>query len=208
MAPGWPTATAAPYATPRRLAVLVPGVPGTQPDRDVERRGPPLARAFDDNDRPTKAALGFARSVGVDVDRLVRIETGDGAWLGYRVTKAGATLSSLLPGMVERALARLPVPRRMRWADRDTEFVRPVHWVVLMHGAEADRDGDPRSVPRVAPPAGTASTILMTSRSRTCGRIRDGAPARRPRSGPVRGTHGDDSRTGGTGGGANSAGAR
>ena len=123
-----------PYATPRRLAVLVPGVPGTQPDRDVERRGPPLARAFDENDEPTKAALGFARSVGVEVDRLVRIETGDGAWLGYRTTKPGATLASLLPGMVERALAKLPVPRRMRWADRDTEFVRPVHWVVLMHG--------------------------------------------------------------------------
>ena len=124
----------APYATPRRLAVLVPGMPGTQPDRDVERRGPPLARAFDENDEPTKAALGFARSVGVEVDRLVRIETGDGAWLGYRFTKPGATLASLLPGMVERALGRLPVPRRMRWADRDTEFVRPVHWVVLMHG--------------------------------------------------------------------------
>ena len=124
----------APYATPRRLAVLVPDVPGTQPDRDVERRGPPLARAFDDNDEPTKAALGFARSVGVEVDRLVRIETGDGAWLGYRSTNPGATLASLLPAMVERALARLPVPRRMRWADRDTEFVRPVHWAVLMHG--------------------------------------------------------------------------
>ena len=126
---------AAPYATPRRLAVLVPGVPGTQPDRDVERRGPPLARAFDDNDEPTKAALGFARSVGVEVDRLVRIETGDGAWLGHRFTRPGATIASLAPEMVERALARLPVPRRMRWADRDTEFVRPVHWVVLMHGA-------------------------------------------------------------------------
>ena len=124
----------APYATPRRLAVLVPDVPDTQPDRDVERRGPPLARALDGNGEPTKAALGFARSVGVEVDRLVRIETGDGAWLGYRSTKAGAPLSSLLPEMVERALARLPVPRRMRWADRDTEFARPVHWVVLMHG--------------------------------------------------------------------------
>ena len=123
-----------PYATPRRLAVLVPGVPDTQPDRDVERRGPPLARAFDENDEPTKAALGFARSAGVEVDRLVRIETGDGAWLGHRFTKPGATLASLLPAMVERALARLPVPRRMRWADRDSEFVRPVHWVVLMHG--------------------------------------------------------------------------
>ena len=128
---------ALPYATPRRLATLVRDVPATQPDRDIERRGPPLARAFDENDQPTKAALGFARSAGVDVDRLVRIETESGAWLGYRSTKAGAPLASLLPDMVDRALARLPVPRRMRWADRDTEFVRPVHWVVLMHGAEA-----------------------------------------------------------------------
>ena len=128
---------ALPHATPRRLATLVRDVPATQPDQDIERRGPPLARAFDENDQPTKAALGFARSAGVDIDRLVRIETEGGAWLGYRSTKAGAPLASLLPEMVDRALARLPVPRRMRWADRDTEFVRPVHWVVLMHGAEA-----------------------------------------------------------------------
>ena len=123
-----------PHATPRRLAALLPGVPATQPDREIERRGPPLARAFDENDEPTKAALGFARSIGVEVERLVRIETGDGAWLGHRSVRAGASLASLLPDMVERVLARLPAPRRMRWGDRDTEFVRPVHWVVLMHG--------------------------------------------------------------------------
>ena len=135
-----------PYATPRRLAVLVPGVPDTQPDRDIERRGPPLARAFDGNDEPTRAALGFARSVGVEVDRLVRLETEAGAWLAYRTTREGEPLAALLPEMVERALARLPVPRRMRWADRDTEFARPVHWVVLMHGAEVV-DGEILGVP-------------------------------------------------------------
>ena len=128
-----------PYATPRRLAVRIPGVPGTQPDRDVERRGPPLAHAFDDKGAPTRAALGFAKSVGVEVDRLVRLTIPAsagraGAWLAHRFTETGATLASLLPGMLERALERLPAPRRMRWADRDTEFVRPVHWVVLMHG--------------------------------------------------------------------------
>ena len=125
-----------PYATPRRLAVRIPGVPGTQPDRDVERRGPPLAHAFDDKGAPTRAALGFAKSVGVEVDRLVRLDTGAGAWLAHRFTETGATLASLLPGMLERALERLPAPRRMRWGMRDTEFVRPVHWVVLMHGGE------------------------------------------------------------------------
>jgi len=135
-----------PYATPRRLAVLVPGVPDTQPDRDIERRGPPLARAFDEHDKPTRAALGFARSVGVEVDRLVRLETEAGAWLAYRTTREGEPLAALLPEVVERALARLPVPRRMRWADRDTEFARPVHWVVLMHGAEVI-DGEILGVP-------------------------------------------------------------
>ncbi len=130
-----------PYATPRRLAVRIPGVPGTQPDRDIERRGPPLAQAFDDKGAPTRAALGFAKSVGVEVDRLVRLTIPAsagraGAWLAHRFTETGATLASLLPGMLERTLERLPAPRRMRWADRDTEFVRPVHWVVLMHGGE------------------------------------------------------------------------
>ena len=135
-AAGFARGAPVPYATPRRLAVCIPGVPGTQPDRDVERRGPPLAHAFDDKGAPTRAALGFAKSVGVEVDRLVRLETGAGAWLAHRFTETGATLASLLPGMLERALERLPAPRRMRWADRDTEFVRPVHWVVLMHGGE------------------------------------------------------------------------
>ena len=135
-AAGFARGVPTPYATPRRLAVLVPGVPGTQPDREVERRGPPLAQAFDEHGEPTRAALGFAKSVGVEVDRLVRLETGAGAWLAHRFTETGATLASLLPGMLERALERLPAPRRMRWADRDTEFVRPVHWVVLMHGGE------------------------------------------------------------------------
>ena len=135
-APGFAHGAPIPYATPRRLAVFVPDVPGTQPDREVVRRGPPLARAFDDKGEPTQAALGFAKKVGVEVDRLVRLETGAGAWLAHRFTETGATLASLLPGMVGRALERLPAPRRMRWADRDTEFVRPVHWVVLMHGGE------------------------------------------------------------------------
>ena len=125
-----------PYATPRRLAVVVPGVPGTQPDRDVERRGPPFDRAFDQDGAPTPAARGFARSVGVEVERLERLDTGRGVWLAWRSTEPGATLASLLPAMLERVLGRLPVPRRMRWADGDAQFVRPVHWTVLMHGAQ------------------------------------------------------------------------
>ena len=133
-AAGFDHGPSAPYATPRRLAVLVPDVPDTQPDRELERRGPPLARAYDEHGEPTRAALGFARSVGVEVDRLVRLETSEGKWVAYRTVETGAPLGSLLPAMLHRVLGNLPAPRRMRWADRDTEFVRPVHWVVLMHG--------------------------------------------------------------------------
>ena len=106
---GFAHGTPAPYATPRRLTVLVPGVPGTQPDREVERRGPPLARAFDENDKPTRAASASRNRSGSSGSARA-LETSEGAWLAYRSTKAGAPLASLLPGMLERTLARLPVP--------------------------------------------------------------------------------------------------
>lgn len=125
------------YATPRRLAVLIPDVPLNQPDRDVERRGPALDAAFDVQGNPTKAAEGFARSCGVDVAQLERLETAEGSWLLFRSTEVGESTKSLLPAIVEEALARIPIARRMRWADLDVEFVRPVHWVTLLHGSDA-----------------------------------------------------------------------
>jgi glycyl-tRNA synthetase beta chain len=125
------------YATPRRLAVLVPDVPFNQPDRDVERRGPALDAAFDADGNPTKAAEGFARSCGVEVAHLERLETADGRWLLFRSTEVGESTLSLLPAVVEEALARIPIARRMRWADLDVEFVRPVHWVTMLHGKDA-----------------------------------------------------------------------
>ncbi len=125
------------YATPRRLAVLVPGVPTNQPDRDVERRGPSLDAAFDAQGQPTKAAQGFARSCGVEVDHLARLENADGRWLLFRTTQVGESTLSLLPAIVEEALARMPIARRMRWSDRDVEFVRPVHWITLLYGTDA-----------------------------------------------------------------------
>ncbi|NIM26851.1 MAG: glycine--tRNA ligase subunit beta [Gammaproteobacteria bacterium] len=124
------------YATPRRLAVLVPGVPLNQPDRDVERRGPALDAAFDADGKATKAAEGFARSCGVEVAQLERLETADGRWLLFRSTQVGESTASLLPAVVEEALARIPVARRMRWADLEAEFVRPVHWVTILHGSQ------------------------------------------------------------------------
>lgn len=124
------------YATPRRLAVLVYDVPTAQVDRVVERRGPALNAAFDDEGNPTKASLGFARSCNVAVDDLARLETEQGAWLVCRSVQQGVATRELIPTMVEQALAALPVPKRMRWGSLRAEFVRPVHWLVLLFGDE------------------------------------------------------------------------
>ncbi len=122
------------YATPRRLAVLAHGLSERQADSEVQRRGPALAAAFDSEGQPTRAALGFARSCGVSVDQLAQIETEKGRWLAYRVVQPGRSTDSLVPSMVTAALAQLPIPKRMRWGDLSVEFVRPVHWVVLLFG--------------------------------------------------------------------------
>lgn len=125
-----------PYATPRRLAVLIDAVPVAQPDQVVERRGPAVAAAFDEEGDPTKAALGFAGSCGVKIEALQTLETDKGSWLVYRSHQPGHPSADLIPGIVESALSALPIPKRMRWGDRDDEFVRPVHWVVLLFGEE------------------------------------------------------------------------
>ena len=122
------------FATPRRLAVLIPDVPEAQADRDLERRGPSVQSAFDEAGNPTKAALGFARSCGVEVDQLEQLDTDKGRQLVFRTTEVGEQTIALLPAMVHDAVARLPVPRRMRWSSLDVEFSRPVHWVVLLYG--------------------------------------------------------------------------
>ena len=124
------------FATPRRLAVLIADVPDAQADREVERRGPNVSAAFDAEGKPTQAAEGFARSCGVPVEHLQRLETDKGTQLAFRTTQVGEATASLLPTMVEEAISRLPMPRRMRWADLDVEFARPVQWVVLLLGVE------------------------------------------------------------------------
>lgn len=122
------------YATPRRLALKLCGLPETQRDQVIERKGPALTAAFDEDGRPTRAAEGFARSCGVDVDALERLETPRGAWLVYRSISPGRPTVELIPEVVTEALAALPIPKRMRWGARSAEFVRPVHWVVLLFG--------------------------------------------------------------------------
>jgi glycyl-tRNA synthetase beta chain len=124
------------FATPRRLAVLISELAEQQPDQHVERRGPPVKIAFDQNGKPTKAALKFADSNNVAMDALERLVTDKGDYLVYRGLEKGQASTTLLPGFVNSALADLPIPRRMRWGSSDVEFVRPVHWVVMLQGSE------------------------------------------------------------------------
>lgn len=124
--------TVIPYAAPRRLAVLLKGVPSKQQDQAVERKGPAKAAAFDADGKPTKAVEGFARSCGVAPEDLDEVDTPKGTWLVFKQTVAGKATSELVPEIVTQALAKLPIPKRMRWGASDIEFVRPVHWVVMM----------------------------------------------------------------------------
>ena len=129
--------TIEPFASPRRLALLVRGILTRQPDREILRRGPAVGSAFAPDGQPTKAALGFARSCGVPIDTLVREVTDKGEWLAFRSTVPGALTASLVPELTDATLARLPIPKRMRWGEGLEEFVRPVHWVCLILGTEA-----------------------------------------------------------------------
>ncbi len=122
------------YATPRRLALLVEELLHRQPDRVVERRGPVIAQAFDDAGNPTQAALGFAKSCGVDVSDLQRVEQSKGTFLFHRARQAGKTTATLLPTFIQQTLEVLPIPKRMRWGTGEAEFVRPVHWIVVLFG--------------------------------------------------------------------------
>jgi glycyl-tRNA synthetase beta chain len=123
------------YYTPRRLALLVSDIAESQPDQVLERKGPALTAAFDSENQPTPAASGFARSVGKSVDELETLKSDKGEWLYCRVEKPGQKLEDLLYPMLEKALAALPVAKPMRWASNDFSFIRPVHWLVAMHGS-------------------------------------------------------------------------
>ncbi|MFO0042737.1 MAG: glycine--tRNA ligase subunit beta, partial [Pseudomonadota bacterium] len=120
--------------TPRRLAVQIGAVPAQQPDQAVERRGPAVAAGFDGAGKPTRALVGFAQSCGVDIAALARVATDKGEWFVHRAIRRGEPTATLLPLVVAEALQALPVPRPMRWGDREVAFVRPVHWLVMLLG--------------------------------------------------------------------------
>ena len=122
------------YATPRRLAVLIHELQPQQADKTIERLGPVVSAAFTGQGAPTKAAQGFARSCGVAVEELDRSKSGGVEKLAFSLKEPGRPVQDLLPKLVRDALEQLPVPKRMRWGNSREEFVRPVHWVVMMYG--------------------------------------------------------------------------
>jgi glycyl-tRNA synthetase beta chain len=124
------------YATPRRLAVYLPEVAVAQPEQTVERRGPAVAASVGADGAPSKALVGFAQSCGVDVAALEKLETDKGAWFVFRAVKPGQPTAALLPEVVAESLKALPIPKAMRWGNREDSFVRPVHTLLMLHGAD------------------------------------------------------------------------
>ncbi|MDO9790690.1 glycine--tRNA ligase subunit beta [Glaesserella parasuis] len=124
------------FAAPRRLAVKVLGLATSQPSKEVEKRGPAVSAAFDGEGKPTKAAEGWAKGCGITVEQAERIATDKGEWLVHRAVIEGKPTKNLLVGMISNALAKLPIPKTMRWGDKTEQFVRPVHTVTLLLGDE------------------------------------------------------------------------
>lgn len=120
------------FVSPRRLAMRLAGIRPRQRDREEERLGPAVDKAFDDDGNPTKAAEGFARSCGLKVEELEQKDTDKGRRLAWRRTIRGEPAEHIVPALADEVLRRLPAKRRMRWGEGDVEFPRPVHWVVCL----------------------------------------------------------------------------
>ncbi|MEC7126349.1 MAG: glycine--tRNA ligase subunit beta, partial [Pseudomonadota bacterium] len=124
------------FASPRRLAVLIEGLDEAQEDQEKTRLGPAIPAAFDDTGAPTPAARGFAKSCGVEVDQLSRTKKNGVEKLSFSVNEKGRATQALVPTLIEAALSKLPIPKRMRWGSSRIEFVRPLHWAVVLFGEE------------------------------------------------------------------------
>jgi len=125
------------YATPRRLAVRIRRLAVRPADQLVKRRGPPLAASFDASGAPTRAAAAFAQSCGVALEALGRERDAKGnEYLNFEGLRSGAPTMTLLPGLLQQSLDALPIPKRMRWAAGEAQFVRPVHWLLMLYGRE------------------------------------------------------------------------
>lgn len=124
------------FASPRRLAVLIPQLALQQPEQLVSKRGPAISVAYNADGTPTKAALGFAESCGVNMQALTTQETDKGKWLYFEQKVPGRKTIDILPAIIEHALQKLPIKKRMRWGAGENAFVRPMHWILMLLGAE------------------------------------------------------------------------
>lgn len=126
--------SAAFFATPRRLGAIIKKLKEKQEDSVVERKGPALQAAYDKEGKPTPACLGFVKSSGIEVSKLIHLKSPQGEWVGFKQTVKGKMVKDLLPQIINDALTALPIAKRMRWGDNSTEFVRPVHSVMMLYG--------------------------------------------------------------------------
>jgi glycyl-tRNA synthetase beta chain len=124
------------FASPRRLALSIKGLETKQADKTVEKKGPSKKAAYDSEGQPSRALLGFAKSLKIEPEQLEEQETPKGTWLVYRSTEAGEETRSLLNAIVSQSLSKLPIPKRMRWGAQKVEFVRPLQWVLMIFGRE------------------------------------------------------------------------
>ncbi|WP_028834901.1 MULTISPECIES: glycine--tRNA ligase subunit beta [unclassified Pseudoalteromonas] len=124
------------YASPRRLGLQVKALDAKQQDKEVEKRGPATKAAFDAEGNPTKAAMGWARGCGIEVKDAQTLETDKGAWLLHIAKVAGQETKLLMADAISKALAKLPIPKPMRWGANKTQFIRPVHTVTILLGSE------------------------------------------------------------------------
>ena len=120
------------FATPRRLAVFIPQLDTQQVDQAIEKLGPAITAALDNDGKPTKAAMGFAKSNQVSFDELKQVDTDKGPRLAFVSINEGQATSTLLAAIISSALDQLPIPKRMRWGASRVEFVRPMHWLLVV----------------------------------------------------------------------------
>jgi len=124
------------FATPRRMAVLISALESQQADKIIEKRGPAINVAFDADGNASKAAMGWARSNGIEIEQAQRLKTDKGEWLLYRSTQTGKSVEEIIPEMVNTAVAKLAIAKPMRWGSARTQFIRPVHTLTLLYGAK------------------------------------------------------------------------
>ncbi len=118
--------------TPRRLVLMAHEVAVAQEDLTIEKMGPAKKIAFDDKGKPSKAAIGFAKGMGIDISEVTTVSTEKGDYICAKKHEKGAATQDLLPEILTKVISQLPFPKSMRWKDLDIRFARPIHWIVAL----------------------------------------------------------------------------